>query len=134
MPTGAPIVSKGFKVTFNSVALQLLMDTNPADMSNDVIDSTHQESGNSREKIANGFNDNGDLTLTIQVDPDAIPAIGTKAALEIDWPMGGNSTTATKWAAQGVWSGFTPAGPIGEMVTGDVTIAISGDITVTPGT
>jgi len=109
----------------NSVAL--------GGVSRDVVDASHLLTSGGKEFIASEYYDPGELTLEIHHDPSLNPTalltnVGTAQVCTIIFANGG--TTTAKWSAYGFASSFEATAPKDDMMTGTVTIKLSGSVNV----
>ena len=109
----------------NSVAL--------GGVSRDVVDASHLLTTGGKEFIASEYYDPGELSLEIQHDPSLNPValltnVGTAQVVNIIFANGGTSTA--KWSSYGFASGFEASAPKDDMMTGTLTVKLSGTLTV----
>jgi len=109
----------------NSVAL--------GGVSRDVVDASHLLTSGGKEFIASEYYDPGELTLEIHHDPSINPTalltnVGTAQVCTIIFANGG--TTTAKWSAYGFASSFEATAPKDDMMTGSLTVKLSGNLNV----
>jgi len=109
----------------NSVAL--------GGVSRDVVDASHLLTSGGKEFIASEYYDPGELTLEIHHDPSLNPTalltnVGTAQVCTIIFANGG--TTTAKWSAYGFASSFEATAPKDDMMTGSLTVKLSGNLNV----
>lgn len=78
--------------------------------------------------------DNGELTLSVNADPDhgiLIAPTDVEEAITVTFPLPAGQVTAANFAFNGFITEANLAGDQGDKYEGDVTIRISGAITVT---
>lgn len=102
-------------------------------VSRDVVDASHLLTVGGKEFIASEYYDPGELSLEIHHDPSISPMalltnVGTAQVCTIIFANGG--TTTTKWSAYGFASGFEASVPKDDMMTGTLTVKLSGNLTV----
>lgn len=109
----------------NSVAL--------GGVSRDVVDASHLLTSGGKEFIASEYYDPGELTLEIHHDPSLNPTalltnVGTAQVCTIIFANGGTATA--KWSAYGFASSFEATAPKDDMMTGSLTVKLSGNLNV----
>jgi len=109
----------------NSVAL--------GGVSSDVVDASHLLTSGGKEFIASEYYDPGELTLEIHHDPSLNPTalltnVSTAQVCTIIFANGG--TTTAKWSAYGFASSFEATAPKDDMMTGSLTVKLSGNLNV----
>ena len=102
-------------------------------VSRDVVDASHLLTSGGKEFIGSEYYDPGELTLEIHHDPSLNPTnlltnVSTAQACTIFFANGGTSTT--KWSAYGFASAFEASAPKDDMMTGTLTIKLSGNLNV----
>jgi len=102
-------------------------------VSRDVVDASHLLTTGGKEFIASEYYDPGELSLEIQHDPSLNPValltnVGTAQVVNIIFANGGTSTA--KWSSYGFASGFEASAPKDDMMTGTLTVKLSGTLTV----
>lgn len=102
-------------------------------VSRDVVDASHLLTSGGKEFIASEYYDPGELSLEIHHDPSLNPVnlltnVGTAQVCQIIFANGG--TTTTKWSAYGFASGFEASVPKDDMMTGTLTVKLSGNLSV----
>jgi hypothetical protein len=98
-----------------------------------VVDASHLLTTGGKEFIASEYYDPGELSLEIHHDPALNPLnlltnVATAQVCSIIFANGGTSTT--KWSAYGFASSFEASAPKDDMMTGTLTIKLSGDLNV----
>jgi hypothetical protein len=86
-----------------------------------------------KEFIGSEYYDPGELTLEIHHDPSLNPInlltnVSTAQAVSIIFANGG--TTTARWSAYGFASAFEASAPKDDMMTGSLTIKLSGTLNV----
>jgi len=102
-------------------------------VSRDVVDASHLLTTGGKEFIASEFYDPGELSLEIQHDPSLNPValltnVGTAQVVNIIFANGG--TTTARWSSYGFASGFEASVPKDDMMTGTLTVKLSGSLNV----
>lgn len=102
-------------------------------VSRDVVDASHLLTSGGKEFIASEYYDPGELSLEIHHDPSLNPValltnVGTAQVCNIIFANGGTSTA--KWSAYGFASGFEASAPKDDMMTGTLTVKLSGSLGV----
>lgn len=100
-------------------------------VSRDVVDASHLLTTGGKQFIASEFYDPGELSLEIHHDPALNPValltnVGTAQVVVINFANGGSSTL--QWSAYGFASSFEASAPKDDMMTGTLTIKLSGDL------
>lgn len=92
------------------------------------IDETTMATTNAKAFDPADLYDGGEMTLTVVHDIGALPPIdGANETIMIDWAGTGN-----KWAFTGHMTAYEGGAAIGERMEADVTIKVSGEVSVTP--
>lgn len=94
-----------------------------------VFDISHQGTTGHITKVGADLADPGELVLHCQFNPDTdVPSYGGDTEeLTITWPSGAT------WVVDGIISGYPPAADLNAIMTVDVTVSLSGGITITAG-
>ena len=96
------------------------------------IDTTHLGTTGGRTFIPGDLPDYGSISLDIQFDPDTMPPItAAPETITVTFPLSAGATTPATWAATGFVMGFDANAPLEELMTGTISIKISGDVTDT---
>lgn len=96
------------------------------------IQTTHLGTTTAHTFIPGDLMDSGEITLEIQFDPDNFPPIKQAAeTITVTFPLSSGGTTAADWEATGFATSFEAGVPMEELMTGSLTIKVSGDITTT---
>jgi len=130
-------IGQGTFVTFGSVVgnatagVYKVNSISLSGISRDVVDASHLLTVGGKDFIASEFYDPGELTLEIHHDPSLNPLtlltnVATNQALVITFANGGTSTA--KWSAFGYASAFEATAPKDDMMTGSLTVKLSGAI------
>lgn len=80
--------------------------------------------------------DNGELTLSVNCDPDhgiLMAPTDVEETITVTFPVAAGNTTGASFEFSGFVTDVNLAGEQGEKYEGDVTVRISGEITVTAG-
>jgi hypothetical protein len=103
----------------------------PALLCETIDSTTHDESAGYRSYIE-GLRDSGDVTMEIAYDPAAASHAwlhatgrGTIKAYRLTFP----DTGATTWSFSGLVTSFTPKEPVDGLMTADVTIKVTTNVT-----
>jgi hypothetical protein len=131
-------IGQGTYVTFGSIvgsaATQYAVNSvSLGGVSRDVVDASHLLTSGGKEFIGSEYYDPGELTLEIHHDPSLNPInlltnVSTAQAVSIIFANGG--TTTAKWSAYGFASAFEASAPKDDMMTGSLTIKLSGNLNV----
>ncbi len=114
-------VATGITASFGTLTGELL-DVKKSGEKADMVDVTKQSSVQWREFKA-GLKDGGEWTLSFHFDPDAVvPAVGTSGTLIVTWPTG----AVKKYCASALMSGRSESAALGQKMTADVTLKITG--------
>ena len=95
-----------------------------------VADATHMNSS-AKEFIASAIYDPGELTVEVFHDPSIKPwadlsNVATSQTVTVYWANGG--TAVTQWTALGYMSGYEAGAQMEDMMSGTVTIKLSGTL------
>jgi len=131
-------IGQGTFVTFGSIvgsaATHYKVNTvSLGGVSRDGVDASHLLTSGGKEFIASEYYDPGELTLEIHHDPSLNPMnlltnVSTAQAVSIIFANGG--TTTARWSAYGFASAFEASAPKDDMMTGSLTIKLSGNLNV----
>lgn len=131
-------IGQGTYVTFGSIvgsaATQYAVNSvSLGGVSRDVVDASHLLTSGGKEFIGSEYYDPGELTLEIHHDPSLNPInlltnVSTAQAVSIIFANGGTATA--KWSAYGFASAFEASAPKDDMMTGSLTIKLSGNLNV----
>jgi hypothetical protein len=102
-------------------------------VSRDVVDASHLLTTGGKEFIGSEVYDPGELTLEIHHDPALNPInlltnVSTNQVCTIIFANGGSNTA--QWSAYGLASAFEASAPKDDMMTGTLTIKLSGNLKV----
>ncbi len=100
-------------------------------VSRDVVDASHLLTTGGKEFIGSEVYDPGELSVEIQHDPSIKPwnlltNVATAQACKIVFANGGTSVVA--WSAYGFASSFEASVPKDDMMTGTLTVKLSGSL------
>lgn len=130
MPVGN---GQGTTITFGTSSFTAnVMSISVDGVERPAIDTSHLGTTTSRTFIPGDLVDEGSVTLAIQYDPDSEPP--KKGALEtvtITFPLSTGATTAASRAFSAFVTGFDAGVEMDALMTGNVTIKVSGNVTVT---
>ena len=131
-------IGQGTYVTFGSIvgnaATQYKVNSvSLGGVSRDVVDASHLLTAGGKQFIASEYYDPGELSLEIHHDPSLNPVnlltnVATNQACSIIFANGGTSTAI--WSAFGFASSFEASAPKDDMMTGTLTIKLSGNLNV----
>lgn len=101
-------------------------------ISRDVVDASHMLTTGGKEFLGSEYYDPGELTVEVHHDPAIKPwlqmtNVSTAQSLSMHWAAGGSATML--WSAFGYVTGFEATAPKDDMMTGTLTIKLSGSIT-----
>lgn len=96
------------------------------------IPTTHLGTTVAHTYIPSDLFDPGELTMDLQFDPDDFPPIDQPAeTITVTFPLGSGASVAAKWAASGFATAFNYALQVEQLMTGQLKVKFSGDITDT---
>ena len=131
-------IGQGTFVTFGSIVgsaatCYRVNSVSLGGVSRDVVDASHLLTSGGKEFIASEYYDPGELSLEIHHDPSLNPVnlltnVGTAQVCTINFANGGTSTT--QWSAFGFASSFEASVPKDDMMTGTLTVKLSGNLGV----
>lgn len=126
MPSPAVDVSFGFTIVFGTSAFAAqITDITPPAQTREAIGTSYQGTTTAATYMPADLVENGELTFTIHFNPDtAAPIDGAAETVTITWPSGAT------WAFTGFMTAYTPGAPFNGLMTGEVTVKVSGDITI----
>ena len=124
---GARLVARTSRVELNIIEIGL------SERSRDAIETTHLGSSAKTFKAASLI-DYGEITVSYQNNPDLPVMVGKVAETwDILWPLETGETTPAQWTFSGfVTKQADGSFKVGDLVTGEITIRITGSITKTP--
>lgn len=102
-------------------------------VSRDVVDASHMLTSGGKEYLASEFYDPGEVTMEIHHDPALNPInlltnVSTAQACSIIYANGGSATAL--WSAYGFAQSFEATAPKDDMMTGTLTVKLSGSISI----
>lgn len=101
-------------------------------MSRPAIETTHMGTTTGKTFMPGDLPDYGEITLTVHHDPSLTPPINSAAeTVTMTWPIPAGLTTGAIWAGTAFMTGYTPGASIGELMTAQVTLKISGLLSIT---
>jgi hypothetical protein len=120
---GTIVGSAATQYKVNSVSL--------SGVTRDVVDASHLLTTGGKEFIGSEYYDPGEVSLEIHHDPSLNPVglltnVGTAQVVQIIFANGGTSTLA--WSAYGFASSFEATAPKDDMMTGTLTVKLSGNL------
>lgn len=100
-------------------------------VSRDVVDASHLLTTGGKEFIGSEYYDPGELSLEIHHDPSLNPValltnVSTSQPVNIYFANGNTSTVL--WSAYGFATSFDASAPKDDMMTGTLTVKLSGDL------
>jgi hypothetical protein len=100
-------------------------------ISREVVDASHMLTSGGKEFLASENYDPGEISVEIHFDPSISPIsamtnVSTAQVVAVRFANGGTNTAL--WSAYGFLSQFEAGAPKDDMMTGTVTIKLSGSI------
>jgi hypothetical protein len=100
-------------------------------ISREVVDASHMLTSGGKEFLASENYDPGEISVEIHFDPSISPIptmtnVSTTQIVAVRFANGGTNTAL--WSAYGFLSQFEAGAPKDDMMTGTVTIKLSGNI------
>ncbi len=128
MPSPDVDIGTGITIGFGTSAFAAeITDITGPGLERESVETTHQGTEDARTHAPVDLFDAGELGFDIHFNPDTDPPIDQpEETITITWPSGAT------WVFQGFMTGYEPATPLEDKMTGSVTIKITGDITITP--
>lgn len=121
--TGTTIAAAtGFATFFAEI-----LDVTPPNASLEAIQTSHMGTTVAHTFTPADLIDWGELNCQLAFDPAEDPPMGTVATFTITFP----DDDTTTWQFSGFITGYEPSVPMEDRATADVTIKVSGDVTVT---
>lgn len=123
--TTVPFVSKGITATFASFTFQILDVTFPS-LKSATVKTTYQGSTADSNSIiwdtyeSSGFADAGDVKFKVNYDVSSVAPVGTSGSLVIT--VSGHTQTYSN----AILTESSGTGPLGQLITGDLTFKLSG--------
>jgi hypothetical protein len=127
-------IGQGTYVTFgtalNGTAGYKITGVNHGGISRAVAEATHMQSV-AKEFVASAIYDPGELSVEVLFDPSIKPtadlsSVGTNQTVTVYWANGG--TAVTQWTAFGFATGFEAGAQMEDMMSGTLTIKLSGTL------
>jgi hypothetical protein len=127
-------IGQGTYVTFGTslagTAGYKITGVNHGGMSRAVAEATHMQS-TAKEFVGSAIYDPGELSVEVLFDPMIKPSadlasVGTAQVVTVYWANGG--TAVTQWTAFGFATGFEAGAQMEDMMSGTLTIKLSGTI------
>jgi len=117
----------GLSIVFGTSGFSAdLLDVTPPGASREAIDVSHMGNSGFKEFIPSDLVDWGECKMTVGFDPATSPPISSAAeTITITFPDG------TTWAFSGFMTGYEPKAPMEDKMTGEVTVKVSGEPTIT---
>jgi len=134
-----PAVQEGHAATLDFATSSYapnVISINTPGISREALATTHLGTTGGKSFIPGALPDYGELSFTVQVNPDALPPITAVAEdITLTFGDGGSETSPAEWA----FSGFiTSVGDSNvstdEIIVHDITVKVSGAITPTAAT
>jgi hypothetical protein len=129
-------IGQGTYVTFgtivgNAATHYKVNNVSLGGVSRDVVDASHLLTSGGKEFIGSEIYDPGELSLEIHHDPSLNPValltnVSTAQVCTIVFANGGTSTL--QWSAYGFASAFEASAPKDDMMTGTLTVKLSGSL------
>ena len=96
------------------------------------IPTSHLGTTTAHTFIPGDLYDPGEVSLDIQFDPDTFPPINSAAeTITVTFPLSSGGSTAADWEATGFCTGASNVVPLEALMTGTITVKMSGTIAVT---
>jgi len=104
-----------------------LLDVTPPNASLEAIDTSHMGTTVAKTFTPADLIDWGELNCQVAFDPSEDPDMGVIATFTITF----SDSAASTWVFSGFLTGYEPGVPLEDRATADITIKVSGDVTVT---
>lgn len=106
-----------------------ILDISPPNASREAIQTSHMGTTNAHTFVPADLTDWGELNCEIAFDPRDTPPIGVAAdTITITFP----NSAASTWAFTGFMTSYEPSVPLEDRATANVTIKVTGQVTITP--
>jgi len=120
----------GFGTALHTATGYKITGVNHGGISRAVAESTHMLSS-AKEFVASSIYDPGELSVEVLFDPAVKPTtdmanVATNQTVNVYWASGG--TTTTLWSAFGYATGFEAGAQMEDMMSGTLTIKLSGTL------
>lgn len=120
----------GFGTALHTATGYKITGVNHGGITRAVADATHMLSS-AKEFVASSIYDPGELSVEVLFDPSVKPVsdlanVATNQAVNVYWANGG--TAVTLWSAFGYMTQFEAGAQMEEMMSGTVTIKLSGTL------
>ena len=127
-------VGTGVSIVFGTSGFAArIQEVGGPSMSREAVKTTHLGTTGSHIFMPADLVDGGEITLTVHHDPSLTPPIsGPAETVTITWPIPASLTTGAQWAASCFMTGYNPGATVDELMTAQVTLKVSGAISITP--
>jgi hypothetical protein len=120
----------GFGTALHTATGYKITGVNHGGISRAVADATHMTSS-AKEFVASAIYDPGELSVEVLFDPGIKPTadlanVATNQTVNVYWAAGG--TTTQLWSALGYATGFEAGAQMEDMMSGTLTIKLSGTL------
>jgi hypothetical protein len=120
----------GFGTALHTATGYKITGVNHGGIARPVADATHMTSS-AKEFVASAIYDPGELSVEVLFDPGVKPTadmanVATNQVVNVYWANGG--TTTTLWSAFGYATGFEAGAQMEDMMSGTLTIKLSGTL------
>ena len=122
-------ITTGTTITFGTSNFTAdILDITPPPLSREAIDTSHQGTTNAKTFFPATLYDGGELTFDIHFDPSTTPPMNSAAeTITILYPDGSYQEF------DGFMTGYAPASPLENKMTGTVTVKVTGEIDFASG-
>lgn len=126
----APSVSRGIRIIFEDSGFSgCITNVTPPNITRESLDISCQSDNGAMKFIPAWLYDGGELTFTVQLDPETIPPIITDAPaneiVRIEFP-----DSLGQWEFLGHMSGYAPTADLGQVMQAAVTVKVADDIDI----
>lgn len=128
---GSTISFGGILTNSNSATTFKVNNIQWSGMQRDVVDASHMLTSGGKDFVASEIYDPGEISVEIHYDPSVNPVTPltnatTAQVVYMRFASGGSSTYG--WSSYGFMSGFEAGVPKDDMMTGTITIKLSGSV------
>lgn len=127
-------VATGLTIVFGTTGFAArIVSVDGPGASRPSIDTTHMATSANRTFMPGDLVDQGEVTITVHHDPSLTRPIATAAeTVTITHPIPAGLTVAATWAFSAFCTGYSPSFAIDELMQAQLTLKISGAVTITP--
>lgn len=129
--------SKGITIDFGTNGWSfVIVNVTPVSEQVDDVDTTHQASGTHREYEAGSFVEGGEMSFTVQHDPDIMDSItigDDNETVTVTFPPKSGQTNGATEQFPGYLKRYAKTADLGSLIEGQITVKVAGAVTYADG-